>query len=196
MAIGEITEKYYISPKEAVTIIGRKSFDEWNDNLLEDAKNPLVISALKNLYKALQSGKVAAYTHSQDGFERRLNAVEAANDFFRIDLKIDACFDSAVPVHLVQLKIRKDALEKYLKAIKHKHIGGKISDETSCQKWLTNLFQEQDNPPIKDELYRNALTKFPSLSKRAFTTIRNQAAKSAGKPWLLKGGRPKQNDKT
>lgn len=90
MPIGEITEKYFISPREAVQIIGQATFGpEWRADLPND--DPMTKAALRSLYKALQSGAAKADYYETGQQPRPLTPAMADDELFTISLKHNGC---------------------------------------------------------------------------------------------------------
>lgn len=144
MAIGEIKEKFFLSPREAVALIGPESFGpDWKPDLPYD--DPIMKAALRNLYAALQSGTVDAYHHDFDGFERPLAPVEAANDFFKIDLKRNCCFFGPSPPR--ELKISRAALKAFLEAVRKAQEPEIIDNLEQCTRWLIDRLQAPGRRP-------------------------------------------------
>ncbi|MET3353946.1 UNVERIFIED_ORG: hypothetical protein ABID33_001852 [Xanthobacter viscosus] len=194
--IGEIQEKYFLSPREAIALIGPETHGSaWEDNLPFDDERIKI--PLRNLYKALESGKVDAFYHAFDGHERQLKPAVAANEFFKIDLKRNCCLFGPIESHPYELKISKSDLVAFLSKHRRPSISTNASDLSKCFVWLLNLFTKHQEGTIgpSDKLFEAARIKFPSLSRRAFDDAKRRAVNESNRPDLRRGGRPKGSRK-
>ena len=192
MATESNKSQSWLSPIEAIKLIGKLCCDrDWNDTearTLEDDKHK---DALRQLYASLQSGEVEAYYHQFDGLNRKLSAIDAADEFFHIDLKINSCRIGPVEGRPFSLKIHKEQLENFLR----KHM---VEREPSSNKARNDALQclrhhfsnkTESELGINDkERYATLKSKLPSLSKRSYGLVKQQAAEQTNRRSELKTG--------
>ena len=195
MQIGEITEKYFLSPKQAIKIIGPLSFGtDWQHDLPLD--HPHMQGALRNLYKALQSGTVSAFHHAFDGHERQLTAAQAGNEFFKIDVKRDCCFFGPIVGPPNELKIVRSELITFLENHRLSLLKSQKPDPIqACKNWLIEKLSAPDRTPTNKELEPKAFNLFPDLSGNGYRAARKLALSELNDTRLRKGGRPKGTTK-
>lgn len=196
MPIGRIEEKAFLSPREAIDIIGPASFgSDWKPDLPID--HPLMKDALHNLYVALKSGLVEAYHDEYNGMPRPLRPIDIEDEFFRIDLKRNCCIFGPVESNPNRMNISRRGLEEFLRLHRSSPAQTKINEIKACHAWLADLFVRRDEASIgpSDALYVEAKKQFPKLSKRAFKKVRHDAAVEVNRPELLAGGRPRNRIK-
>ncbi|MFT4095691.1 MAG: hypothetical protein QM651_01120 [Rhodoblastus sp.] len=194
MAIGKIDEKYFLSPLEAIELVGPETYgDEWRQGL--PVNDLMMKGALHNLYTALQSGSVLAVHHCGDGNETPLPPIEAAHEFFKIDLASNACFPRGYSTPFA-LKIDRAGLLAYLK--RHRPVMGRatLADNSRCRQWLVDLIEAGTELKPNKRLFEDASARFPGLSYRAFLKARARAIEHTRREDLAKGGRPRGTTKT
>ena len=186
----EIQKKMFVSPVEAFQIVGQESFgSNWNDACINDEDSELRQIALKNLRLALQSGYVQALRHDFD-YERPLTAIDAAGEYFKIDLErncINLSFFAGQPI---QARIHVDDLRAFIRNNLDATPAPIIRDETECSRWIVARIRNGERVKPKALLWAEAKREFPNLSERAFNRAREVANEKTGAD-LHKGGRPK-----
>jgi len=191
MPIGKIESKFFLSPREAIDeLVGPATHgDAWKLGLPAD--DDRVRSALRNLYKALQSGNVAAFHHAFDGHERQLSAAEAANEFFKIDLKRDGCLFGPIEGPPQQLKINRADLIAFLEAVQSARVHESGSDLDQCAAWLIERLSTSGRRPVNKDLRPEAKKHWPNLSERGYQNARGIARSKMGKSASEFSGRPR-----
>lgn len=196
MPIGEIKDTYFVTPREAIDeIVGPATHgDTWQKQL--PANDDRVRKALRNLYKALQSGKVSAFHHAFDGHERLLTAAEAANDFFKIDLDRDCCLFGPIEGLPRELKICRADLVGFLEATQSVIAPPALSDLEQCTRWLMERLSAAGRRPVNKELEPEASKRWPNLSGRSIKQARKLALKRMGVFPSALSGRPTKEKPT
>lgn len=191
MPIGEIKDRFFLSPREAIDeIVGPATHgDAWQKQL--PAGNDLVKIALRNLYTVLQGGKITAYHHAFDGHERQLTAIEAANEFFKIDLDRNCCLFGPIEGPPRELKISRADLVAFLDSAQSADEAQPPSDLEQCTCWLIERLSTTGRRPLNKELEPEALQRWPKLSKRQYKNARGNARARMGKAATDFSGRPR-----
>lgn len=185
----EITEKYFVSPRDAALIVGRESFgSNWSDDWIDDPNSEQCRAILATLRKALQSGQVAA-SYSNDYGEHEFKRTYANGDFFNIDLKRDRIFLSSSSPEPLECKLSSGDLVVFVRTEGRGKVKLTKSAETACEAWLVKLFSSDEPVPKTADLMSQAVNDFPGLSKAAYRRARESAILITGRTDLRAAGR-------
>jgi hypothetical protein len=181
----------FVSPVEAFQIAGHESFgSSWNEDYINYEDSEFQRVALNNLRKALESGEVQALWHRFD-FEHPLKPIEAAGEFFKIDLDNDCINLSRFAGEPIQARIHVDDLKTFFRNNKDATSGSSVAVETACRRWIVARIKNGEQVSPTAFLWSESKHKFPSLAKRAFVRARKAAVAETGSTHLSKGGRPR-----
>jgi hypothetical protein len=187
----EIKKTYFVSPVEEFQIVGRESYGpNWKPDCADDPDSAHRHLVLGNLRAALQSGQVSAFWHDFD-YERELTPIDAAGEFFRINLAgncIHLSFSAGKPI---QCGIHADQLALFIRSEGARSTKLTIGAENACFQWLLSKMSGDEGISKSDTLWRIAKQEFPALSRAAFLRARKRAIEDAGRPELRRAGRPR-----
>lgn len=187
----EIKKTFFVSPVEAFQIVGRESFGpDWKADCVDDPESELYRIAMLNLCAALESGQVSAFWHDFD-HERELTTIDAAGEFFRINLGENCIHLSFFAGKPIECRIRSDQLVTFIQAGGKSSIKSTSATEAACFRWLLAMMSGQEETPRRDVLRKMAAQKFPALSSAAYMRARKSAIKKSGRVDLRKPGRPR-----
>lgn len=189
----EITKKYFVSPVEAFQIVGRESFgSNWQESCIADKNSEFREIALKNLRLALQSDHVRAFWHDFD-YERELTPVDAAGEFFRINLDKNCIHLSFYAGQPIQCGVHAEDLIAFIRAHGELSPATTAKDISECRKWIVARIRNGEKVSPVALLKEEAKTKFPSISDRGFLKARDAAIIETGRIDLNAPGRPPQS---
>lgn len=181
----------FVSPVEAFQIVGHESFgSSWSVHCINDEDSEHRSVALANLCLALQSGQVDAFWNRFD-YERPLKPIEAAGEFFKIDLERDCINLSFFASEPIQAGIHADDLKAFVRNNLDASLAPTVGDETACRKWIVMRIRNEERVTPTRFLWTEAKRKFPRLSRRAFSRARRAAIIETGRVDISKGGRPR-----
>lgn len=173
--------------------MGRESFgSNWQENCIDDENSELQRVVHNNLQAALESGHVRAFWHDFD-HERELTPIDAAGEFFRINLDQNCIHLSYFAGQPIQCRIHSDDLITFIRANGELAPQTKINEITECRKWIVARIQSGEKiSPVKF-LEEEAKQKFPNISGRGFKRARDAAIDETGRSDLREAGRPPQS---
>mgnify|MGYP001262148768 CR=1 FL=1 len=186
-----------MSPVEAFQIVGRESFGpDWHPDCVNDPDSEHRRIALKNLRAALQSGQVNAFWHDFD-HERELTPIDAAGEFFRVNLDDNCIHLSFFAGKPIQCGIHADQLATFIRSEGATSTKLTVGAESACFQWLLAMMSGDGDVPKRDVLRQMAGQEFPGLSGAAYDRARRRAIEHSGRQDLSKSGRrpstPKSN---
>jgi len=185
----EIKKTYFVSPVEAFQIVGRESFGpNWHPDCADDPDSEHRRIALQNLRVALQSGQVSAFWHDFD-HERALTPIEAAGEFFRINLEENCIHLSFFEGKPIQCGIHAGQIAAFVRSEGAKSTKLTIGAENACFQWLLDMMSGDRSIPTNDILWQMAQQKIAGLSRAAFKRARTRAIEHSGRKDLSKSGR-------
>lgn len=171
--------------------MGQESFGpDWDADCAQDKDSELRRVALKNLRLALQSGAVQALWHG-DQRGHPLTPIEAAGEFFKIDLERDCINLSAFAGEPIRAGIHTDDLKAFLRNAIDASPATTVGAETACRKWIVARIRNGERVRPTAFLWDEARREFPRLSERAFRRARRASIEETGAD-LNKGGRPRK----
>lgn len=171
--------------------MGQESFgSDWSEDCINDEDSELRRVALKNLHLALQSGHVQAFWHDFD-HERPLKSIDAAGEFFRIDLERDCINLSFFAGQPIQAGVHADDLREFIRNSLDASPAPTVGAETACRRWIVTRIRNGERVKPTGFLWAEAQREFPRLSQRAFKRARQDAIEETGSTDLGKGGRPR-----
>lgn len=170
--------------------MGRESFgSDWNDECTHDEDSELRRVALKNLRLALQSGTVQAIWYG-DRSEHVLTPIEAAGEYFRIDLESDCINLSFFAGEPIRAAIHAEDLKAFIRNNGEVPPVATVGAKTACRKWIVARITNEERVKPKEFLWAEARRQFTRLSRRAFEDARKEAISETGRTDIGKGGRP------
>ena len=153
-----------MSPVEAFQIVGRQSFGpNWDPDSVNDADSDQRRIALQNLRAALQSGQVSAFWHDWD-YERELTPVDAAGEFFRVNLEDNCIHLSFFAGKPIQCGIHADQLATFIQSEGATSTKLTVGAESACFQWLLAMMSGDGDIPTNETLWQMAQQEFPGLS--------------------------------
>lgn len=178
-----------MSPVEAFQIVGRESFGpNWHPDCGYDPDSEHRRIALQNLRVALQSGQVSAFWHDFD-HERELTPIDAAGEFFRINLDENCIHLSFFGGKPIQCGIHAEQLATYVRSEGAKSTKLTVGAEKACSQWLHEMMSSDQSIPANETLWKIAQQKFCGLSRAAYKRARARAIEQSGRRDLAKSGR-------
>jgi hypothetical protein len=192
-----IKKKFWLTLREAAKVIGRATCGEkWSDDLVNKPKDPRHQAMRKDLYAALSSCEVPALL---DNGIRRFQATpeHVLDPCFTLHISKNWVSLGQVPGEKLRIWIHAGKLVQFLKSNQRFRSSAvfKKDLESKCLDWLDKLMRRHERPPegrVKRDYQKQALEKFPGLSKRAFARAWEEANKQTGATGWSQGGRPKK----
>lgn len=185
----------FVSPVEAFQVVGQESFGpDWDANCILNNDSELRRVALNNLRLALQSGTVQALWYG-DQREHPLTPIEAAGEFFKIDLERDCINLSVFAGEPIRAGIHADDLKAFIRNAIETSPATTVGAETACRRWIVARIRNGERVRPTAFLWDEARREFPRLSERAFKRARRAAMQETGTD-LDKGGRPRKTPPT
>jgi hypothetical protein len=170
--------------------VGQLSYDDWVDSCAEDKESEHRIGALRNFRKALQSGSVTAFRHRFDGRETLLTPIDAAGEFFEIDLERDGVILSGLPEFLFECRVSAEQLKAFMRKFEPRAAMPSIKAEADFKKWLTSEVNSKREIPARGPLWEWARRRF-ALGKNSYNRVRAEVARELDYKWPV--GAPKKD---
>lgn len=170
--------------------MGQESFGpDWDAGCAQDRGSELRRVALKNLRLALQSGTVQALWYG-DQREHPLTPIEAAGEYFRIDLTNDRINLSIFAGEPIRAAIHAEDLKAFIRNNGETSPIATVGARTACRKWIIARITNGECVEPKQFLWAEARQQFTRLSRRAFEHARKEAMSETGRTDMGLGGRP------